>query len=295
MSEKTCFRKPVLSLEEQVALLISRGMAVKNEENAKSFLRDVNYYRFSGYAIYYEIFQNGQRTHVFKPGTEFEKVKNIYWFDSELRSILFQAIEPIEIAFRTAVCIEASLFYNDSHWYGLNDIFDHRFDKNDFFDLCNKEIQQSHEIFVKKYKEKYSSPELLPCWMLTEIISLGRWSRIYGSLKERIIRKRVSDRFDCSEKELKSWMHGLTMLRNLCAHHSRVWNRNFSIMISVRDDWMKFVENIDKIAVYFPLLIHLHNTLSDNYGIQNVFDEFLNNYKGEVDLKIMGFKEQGVS
>lgn len=159
MSEKTCFKKPVLSLDEQVALLISRGMTVKNEESAMSFLRDVNYYRFSGYAIYYEIFQDGQRTHVFKPGTEFEKVKNIYWFDSELRSILFQAIEPIEI------------------------------------------------------------------------------------------------------------------------------------MISVRDEWMKFVENTDKIAVYFPLLIHLHSTLCDDYDFHNIFDEFINNYKENVDLRSMGFKQ----
>lgn len=290
MIEKKIFNKPPLSVEKQVELLSSRGVLINNLESAVRFLGDVNYYRFSGYALYYEIFKNGERTHTFKPGTKFEWIQNIYWFDSELRSVLFEAIEPVEIAFRTTICLEASLFYNDSHWYQRENVFDKRFEREDFFRSCKKEMEQSHEIFVKSYKEKYLSPQLLPCWMLTEIIPLGRWSRIYASLKERIIRKRISDRFDCSEKELKSWMHGLTTLRNLCAHHARVWNRGFSIMISLRSDWLAQIQNIDKVAVYFPLLIHLHGTLSDDYCVKDAFDEIKKKWKDKIDIKDMGFK-----
>lgn len=284
---KAVFSKPPLPLNEQVALLLKRGMIIDKPDEAAEFLGEVNYYRFSGYALYFEGFENQERTHVFKAGTRFEDVRRLYEFDSALRSLFFDAIEPVEIAFRTAVCLESSLYYNNSHWYQDQTIFTERFNYKKFLSFCKDEVAGSRELFIESYLAHYSAPALPPGWMLTEILTLGKWSLMYASLKERILRKHISDRFDCSERELKSWMHGITFLRNLCAHHSRLWNRSFPIRVLIRNDWDNVLSRPDRAGVFIPLLFHLHNQLSGDSRIEGKLRSLKTSFP-EIDLDQIG-------
>lgn len=109
MNNTTKFAKPPTTFQEQIALLKSRGMVINDVLKAEIFLMQVNYYRFCGYALHYEIFQNGKRSHQYKTGTHFEDVCLLCEFDSKLRNLLFSAIEPIEVAFRTTVCHEIAI------------------------------------------------------------------------------------------------------------------------------------------------------------------------------------------
>ena len=85
---KVPFTKPPLSLADQVALLKQRGMQIPDQELAEDTLLRLNYYRFSGYALHFEVFQDRQRTHQFKAGTSFDAVMSLYEFDTQLRPLL---------------------------------------------------------------------------------------------------------------------------------------------------------------------------------------------------------------
>ena len=88
-------------------------------------------------------------------------------------------------------------------------------------------LRRSKEAFIKKYYSHYHSPEHPPSWMIIECLSFGTVSKAYANLKDRGIRKEVGDTLGQFSEILKSWMKALTYTRNVCAHHSRLWNRFF--------------------------------------------------------------------
>ncbi|TAK73121.1 MAG: Abi family protein, partial [Gammaproteobacteria bacterium] len=80
-----------------------------------------------------------------------------------------------------------------------------------------------------------------PSWMNTELLPMGTWSTIYKNLANRSDKKRMSDIFKLSPVDLESWLHALTYIRNLCAHHSRLWNRHFTIRPKQIIEYIKYL------------------------------------------------------
>lgn len=220
---------PPTTADQQVQILTSRGMIVEDTDTAINFMNKVSYYRFAGYALHFEEFENRTRTHKYKEGTTFESVVSLYDFDSKLRKLLFTAIENIEIAFRTQLCLQVSLDTGDSHWPFNSLLFDTNFEHKKFVDECKKETKRSREIFIENYKNKYDTPPLPASWMLIEIVSFGTWSRVYKSLINQTLKKDVAKYFGIPARILQSWIHSITVFRNLCAHHARLWNRSLTI------------------------------------------------------------------
>ncbi len=139
-------------------------------------------------------------------------------------------MEHIEIAFRTQLCLQLALDTDDSHWPLDPFLFqEQKFDHKKFLKECRKESERSSEVFITSYWEKYTEPELPASWMLIEIVPFGTWSRLYSSLQNREIQKGVSKYFGLPPFILQSWIHALTVFRNLCAHHARIWNRSLTI------------------------------------------------------------------
>jgi abortive infection bacteriophage resistance protein len=228
------YNKKALTIEEQISLLKSRGLAFSDEKQATHFLSYISYYRFSGYTISFEEKnQTSDRSHKFKPAVDFNDVLKLYDFDRHLRILVMDAIERIEVAIRTQICLQMSTRYNDSHWHLNQDVFKPEFRHAQFIEKCRIEQSSSNELFVRHYKLKYSVPDEIPSWMAVELLPLGTWSLVYKHLKERADKKAISDNFKLSPVDLESWLHALTYIRNLCAHHSRLWNRNFTIKPSV--------------------------------------------------------------
>ena len=73
------YPKPPLKYDDQIKLLISRGLIIADPENAKSFLSQVNYYRFSAYCLPFETSRHQFMSHV-----TFEDIKSLYEFDRYL-------------------------------------------------------------------------------------------------------------------------------------------------------------------------------------------------------------------
>lgn len=224
------YSKPPLAPLQQRQLLESRGLVFQDAAAAEKFLKYNNYYRFSAYTYVFEFanVQGAVRQHRFAHGTTFERIQDLYQFDCELRNHLLKAIEKLEVGIKTALCLELALFTRDSHWYMDAQYFQHWFNHNDFLDLCEDEFQSSQETFVQHYKNTYSDPYLPPSWMMIEILSFGSCSKLISGLRTANQRK-VAHQFDLPPEALVSWCRALVYIRNLCAHHARLWNRHFVI------------------------------------------------------------------
>lgn len=215
------YAKPALTFEQQIDLLQGRGLAVPDRQRALHWLAHVSYYRLSAYLL---PFKDGE---TFRPGTTFDSVAGLYIFDRKLRLILLDAIERVEVALRTC------LTYELSHAHGVfghteSGNFAHWFKHDRFMSELTKAERDSTETFVSHYRSKYTCEEHLPIWMATELISFGQLSRVYAASHPNI--KRVfARRLNVSDRIVGSWLHTLSYVRNVCAHHSRLWNRELAI------------------------------------------------------------------
>lgn len=88
------------SLEEQLEILRSRGLTISDEFQAKEFLLHHNYYRISGYSL------TLRKNDVFSKSATFQNIVDIYNCDHELRHILLQYLEVIEVQMKSVYVYE---------------------------------------------------------------------------------------------------------------------------------------------------------------------------------------------
>ena len=215
--------KPPYTIDEQINLLKLRGMLFKEEANAHDLLKNISYYRLKGY--WWDM-QDDYSLHTFKPDTYFEDVIARYNFDSQLRIILFDALETIEIALRAKMIYHLSLKYGGL-WYLNESIFiDNDKYKKHVEDL-KKEFVRSQELFIKDQKIRHPNTEA-DSWKILEIASFGTLSKLYKNLQYQLEEKTIiAKEFGLNRhSELYSWLEPITYIRNIIAHHSRLWSRN---------------------------------------------------------------------
>jgi abortive infection bacteriophage resistance protein len=216
------YAKPPLPLKEQVRLLASRGLVIDDPAQAESFLRRVNYYRFSAYCPPFE----GAR-HVFIPGTRFEQVRRLYEFDRKLRILVLEAVEPIEVALRAATAHRLALRggpFAHAEPVSLKSAFPHA----DWLKNLVEETERSKETFVAHFKARYEEYPLIPVWAAVELMSFGALSKLFGGLFNAD-KEAIAKPYGVHPRVLGSWLHTLVYVRNLCAHHARLWNRELAI------------------------------------------------------------------
>ncbi|MCX6011900.1 MAG: Abi family protein [Chloroflexi bacterium] len=225
------YTKTPLTYTEQVALLQSRGLTITDTIEAAKFFKQVNYYRFSAYCI---PFQNPRD--VFTPSATFEKIVELYRLDEELRNAFMALLSPIEIFLRTRIVYELShihgpfFFFESTH-------FRTDFKHAEWLASLKEEVMRGKETFIDHYKTKYNGFPYLPLWMACEIMSIGTLSFLYYGLLPDI-QRRICSVLEIHHYTLANWMHVITYLRNICAHHGRLWNREMAIR--------PFIPNKDK-------------------------------------------------
>lgn len=221
---KRPFGKPATTYSQQVALLQQRGMSVDNPAAAEFYLQHLNYYRLGAYWLPFEA---DHATHSFKAGTRFDDALNLYVFDRELRLLVLDAIERVEVSVRTQWA------YQLAHRHGPHAHLDQTLASSPSYwqqnlDKLREEVDRSDEAFIKHLLSTYAEP-LPPVWAVCEVMTLGLLSRWYNNLKPMATRRAIADIYGVDEKVLESWLRHLSLVRNTCAHHSRLWNREFTI------------------------------------------------------------------
>ena|SRR6056297_912623 len=215
--------KPAKNIAQQIELLKSRGMQFKNEEQAPHFLKDISYYRLKGYWWDRQI---DKVHHTFQDNTFFEDIIDRYNFDRHLRLILFDAIERIEVALRTQMIYHLSQDHGPV-WYQNASLFSiPKYHAQNLSSLM-REYKYSKEVFILDHKKRYPNedPE---AWKIMEIASMGTLSKFYKLLKHNLPSKSaVANGMGLNlHKELSSWLESITYVRNMVAHHSRLYSRD---------------------------------------------------------------------
>lgn len=221
---KRPFTKSAKTWPEQVAILQGRGMVIANPAEAEFYLQHLNYYRLGAYWLPFEI---DHGNHTFRPGTRFEDVLNLYIFDRQLRLHAMDAIERIEVSIRSTWAYHLADQHGPHAHLDPNLAFkQHRWQQN--IDKLTDEVSRSEETFIRHLRQTYSEP-LPPVWAVCEVMSLGLLSRWYDNLKPMPVRRAIANTYDLDQATLASWLRHLSLVRNTCAHHSRLWNREFTI------------------------------------------------------------------
>ena len=225
------YTKPPLLIDQQIDLLISRGMEVDNRVRAVRYLNHINYYRFRAYWLPFED-KSAATEHQFKLGTTFDDALKLYLFDRKFRLLIMEAIERVEISLRTRFAQELALKYG-SHAYLDASLFRKPDLHRQHLDNLRSEINRSQETFIEHYRATYDEPPLPPIWAVCEVMTFGQLSMWFRNLKRSSDRNAFARIYGIDEVILGSFMHHLTHVRNLTAHHSRLWNRKIVVVMTI--------------------------------------------------------------
>lgn len=218
------FTKPPLTLDQHVALLRERGLVISDESAPRTILEHVGYYRFSGYTrAFYR--PDEER---FADGVTIEQVDRAYRFDQRLQNLIWNALSYLEIDIRGAVVrrlAEADPFAYarpDQH----PDLFhSHTVDRHaGWLGDLRRDASSHHSPITDHFRASYPEEEDLPIWMAVEVMTFGRLSKLIGLLDKRVVRD-IGQRYGFQWQAFRSSVRLLSYVRNVCAHHSRLWDR----------------------------------------------------------------------
>lgn len=263
------YNKPALTFDLQLDQLIARGLSIDKREQALKALSQISYYRLSAY--WYPFRQRDKSNNKivldqFEPNTHIKNIIGLYELDRQLRLLVVDAVERIEVMLRTA------LTYHFGHKYGAfghtnAKHFHNKFDHPKWLKTINDETERSKEEFIRHYQANYDRFPTLPIWMLTEIMSLGALSVFYNGMTS-VDKQAIAAKFSLHYKCLTSWLHMLTYVRNICAHHSRLWNRELAIKSQYKPstrDWLPPITPRNDRIFYVLLVLRSLLSHSDNH------------------------------
>lgn len=317
------FSKPALDVPSQLKLLQQRGLHIKNRERALLFLEAVSFFRLTPYMRPFQDMQDPQ--HHFRPDTGFRQLVQLYDFDRRLRLLVMDAIERIEVAVRAAISNHMGPTQG-SHWYLDPQLFASAYDHQRLLDTVNQKqeratrdfhrecqrieritdsqrkvllkAQRSRESYVRYYPLTYREPTLMPGWAMLEELTLGELSHLYAGLARDADRKAIARRLQLVAPLLESWLHTLTTIRNICAHHARLWNRELGVSPEfpkkARFPWPQYLQSGAQHRRLFPILCilsHLMRQVSPDTSWDSRLQHLIQQFPS-VDLPAMGFAPQ---
>ena len=284
------YSKEYSTPHQLIEILKSRGLKINNSD--EQTLRSIGYYRLSAYLHPY--LATPKSKHQFKPDSTFTKSIQLYNFDRKLRLLVFDQIERIEIAVRSAIvnitCQQTCnpFWMTDPSYYARSDKFQRT------MSLIDKELQTSREDFIEHFIHTYSN-SYPPAWMLSEIIPFGVLTRVYENIASNQIRKKIAQYFGLSVPVMASWLTIITLTRNSCCHHSRLWNKTLSLKALLMNRWSYpwISDSVQQGRIFFTLCIIKHfldivypqNTLKED--IHKLLEEF-----PIIDIEAMGFPQK---
>ena len=296
MTDKIDYTKKPLTIAEQIARLKQRGLIFDDESEATSYLFNISYYRLRAYT--YPFQENGEDCdHNFtRKDIHFEDIIALYCFDRRLRSLIFNAIEKIEVAVRTKVVQVYAESTGNSHWYDDESLY--RFGYDDLMDRIDADVNRSNEDFIKHYNSKYDNPSMPPSWMALEVVSFATLSRLFQSLRLDSRKEYITEQFGLKKVAiLENWLHSISNLRNCCAHHSRVWNRRFMVSVILPYNTLyPFMDRTtigqirtNKLFAVLSCIAYILDIISPGSDFKKNIKELLKSDCRLLDLKDMGF------
>ncbi len=284
------------SIEQQISLLKERGMYFEDEQRAKHYLENISYYRLAGY---WWPMQSNKTNHLFKDNTQFSKVIELYNFDRKLRILVFDIIEKIEISLRTKMIYHLSMAHTP-WWFQDTGLFSNTQELIKTLAKFQEEIERSKDTFIKSHKKQYKEDKRFPpAWKTLELTSLGGLSRLYGNIRNDVKAKNnIAVAFGAvNHTYLPSWLQSISQIRNYCAHHSRLWNRNLpgkpKLLSNPPNKWINAVpkeSEFQKLYIHLCLMKYLVNQIQPDNSFTSRLKELFSSHPN-VDPLALGMKE----
>jgi len=297
------YDKPHLSFDDQVEHLRRRGLRISDPADAVALLRRVGYYRLSAYAYPLRILLGPDearsssvqyRRDEFMDGASLELVEKLWRFDRELRLLLIDALEAIEIGLRVQL----------SYVLGRRDAFGHLNPRHLDEASCARpgpdgaalwdtwvarhlraQDAAKSEDFVRHYVEKYDGR--LPIWVATEIMEFGALVRLFGFLRDDDRSEIARALGTNSGTVMYGWLKTIAYLRNVSAHHGRLWNRRLTYAIARPSPQapsaivhLRELDNAQRAKVYAAAVVvaHIASSLSPTSDWPRRFAELMTRF-----------------
>ena len=276
-----------LSFQQQIELLKSNGLSFADESKALHTLQQISYFRLKSYLM---PLMSDKVLHTFKSGATFEQAYTLYKFDSRLRKLIAGELEKIEVSIRTQMAYTLSDEV-DIYWFANDANFVSTTKHAGLIASLQSELDRTDDDQILLFKHKYDDA-FPPAWMTMEVTSFGTLSMLYKLLKPSLTKRKIANYYGVSDSVFESWLHSIVYVRNICAHHSRLWNKTLRIrplfprkvngtFISapVRSDRLYYV-----LCVIQYLLLKVNPDTTFPARLKALFAEF-----PDADISAMGF------
>lgn len=298
--------KSWFSFEQQLDSLKNKGMSVSEDTAALSYLERLGYYRLSGY--WYPFRQmdpdiKEKRLSLFISNTNFKHIVELYIFDKKLRLLALDALERIEMAIR--VDIAHILGKKNPQAHEQANKFDGNFAKK-IIKKGKDKGKTEHQVWLEKHNQLLSRAKkepfivhyknyyqgVIPIWVAIEVWDFGCMSRLYAGMtfSDKTL---IAQKYNVNAKQLEQWLRSLNFIRNVSAHHSRLWNANIleqSARVDFDPNWLCLPNY--RPFFYFCIMQYLLKTICPNSNWHLRFKILLNQFpavpKGTVSLKDFG-------
>lgn len=247
--------KEWIDYPDMVSLLRSRNMYISDEKRAIHYLSMIGYYRLSGYWYPFRLkdeekSKNENRlvlSDQFKPNTQFNDILELYIFDKKLRLLALDALERIEMAIRNDVvhCLgskDPCAYVNPNFLHGnfVRPINKKGKDQGKtphqlWLDKHNQLIERAkRKPFIEHYTQHYHKK--LPIWVAAEVWDFGLLSHLYAGMQYKD-KEIIAQKYNVTPDILEKWLKSLNFIRNVSAHHSRLWNANILELSPTLPEW----------------------------------------------------------
>ena len=286
------YEKEPIGYPQQIATLRQRGLVIADESYALRQLGIISYFRL---ASYWRPMEADKVNHIFKPNSTFENAVSLYYFDKQLRALLFTLVQSLEIALRTKVIHHVGMKYG-AFWFTDESLCANMQLYVSNLSHIQAELSRSKEDFIQEHVAKYANPKFPPVWKTLEVVPFGTLSKLFENLSDRSVKKVIAAEFNLPHRKfLESWIKCASVLRNTIAHHARIWNRKFPykplLPKKLPGKWID-VSNLREEKLYSQLCvlkyledaIHPSNRFSDD--LKCLIESYPN-----VDIMAMGFPD----
>ena len=289
------YPKQILTIEQQIQSYIDAGMTISSLAEVEEALQTIGYYRLRGYS--FQSYDNSTKKYI--PGTNFSNIVKLYTFDEMLSHLIFSMLSKIEVALRTRL-VNALLIHNDALVLQDSSIFK---DKRVYWknlSTITSEIARSNDVFIKHNFDRHEGE--IPLWAAVEVMSFGTLSKVIKNLKtgQQSAYSILASNYKYTSQRgklvkpaldmLSSWIQSVAVLRNMCAHNSRIYNRTIHTAPEILDA-DKVIPLPTHNGLYQVLLAMKYLRPAD--GVWNEFvqklKELINDNVSFVDLSAMNF------
>ena len=218
------YTKPHATPSDWVQHLRARGLSVPRPNVAARKIERIGYERLRIYFIARR--QTSVAGKPFRAGTTYNQILNLYECDRQLRATCFEACGDFELAFRNSMSEALTRVYG-SHPHKAEAAFKDAAPRRTALDQLSSVYTKSKDARAQHYLAKYGDPVLPPFWTMKEFLTFGASVRFFALLSNAMKSAVAADFGVPTPEVFANWLECLVDLRNVCAHHDRLFNRNF--------------------------------------------------------------------